>query len=254
MYNGIGLQTPRGSGTSGYVQRNKSYLRPQRTDIKPFRENEAAAAAPPKPKKADPELIYHNQKREIEVKLIDLHDTLIDAGEDEEIAQKKVDKEREKMYKELDDRRADAEAHGGELQADQMASTHEYLQMQKRQADRAAKAFGINTRNHEEGAAFDKDRQHQEKLQRMMDAQARDAERWAAPGGGSGDNGPGRKHQRDNRPLAKGGESWRDFATRRKEKGWAAEEREETGGSARRKEAKRSRINDDKNNNTITEG
>jgi hypothetical protein len=28
MYNGIGLQTPRGSGTSGYVQKNLSYIKP----------------------------------------------------------------------------------------------------------------------------------------------------------------------------------------------------------------------------------
>ncbi|EER15437.1 Pre-mRNA-splicing factor cwc-21, putative [Perkinsus marinus ATCC 50983] len=201
MYNGIGLQTARGSGTSGYVQRNKSYLRPQRTDIKPFRE--AEAAAPPKPKKADPELIYHNQKREIEVKLIDLEDTLLESGEEEGIVQKKVDKERQKLYKELDDRRADAEAHGGELEADQLASTHEYLQMQERQAERAAKAFGINTRNHEEGVAFDRDRQHQQKLQRMMDTQARQAERWAAPGGENGDDGVNRRKS-DHRPPAKG--------------------------------------------------
>ena len=28
MYNGVGLQTARGSGTSGYVQKNLSYLQP----------------------------------------------------------------------------------------------------------------------------------------------------------------------------------------------------------------------------------
>ncbi|KAF4737053.1 Serine/arginine repetitive matrix protein 2, partial [Perkinsus olseni] len=117
-----------------------------------------------------------------------------------------------------------------------------YLQLQKRQAERAAKAFGINTRDHEEGVAFDKDRQHQQKLQRMMDAQARDAERWAAPGGENGDGGAMRKNQRNSRPPAKAGESWRDFAERRKEKGWAAEEREETEeGAAKRREAKRVR-------------
>ena len=27
MYNGIGLQTPRGSGTSGYIQRNLSVVK-----------------------------------------------------------------------------------------------------------------------------------------------------------------------------------------------------------------------------------
>lgn len=30
MYNGIGLQTPRGSGTSGYVQKNRGYVPPHR--------------------------------------------------------------------------------------------------------------------------------------------------------------------------------------------------------------------------------
>jgi len=28
MYNGIGLPTPRGSGTSGYIQRNLAYIKP----------------------------------------------------------------------------------------------------------------------------------------------------------------------------------------------------------------------------------
>jgi hypothetical protein len=27
MYNGIGLQTPRGSGTSGYIQKNLGYMK-----------------------------------------------------------------------------------------------------------------------------------------------------------------------------------------------------------------------------------
>lgn len=30
MYGGIGLQTPRGSGTSGYVQKNRGYVPPNR--------------------------------------------------------------------------------------------------------------------------------------------------------------------------------------------------------------------------------
>ena len=28
MYNGVGLQTARGSGTSGYVQKNLSHIKP----------------------------------------------------------------------------------------------------------------------------------------------------------------------------------------------------------------------------------
>lgn len=84
----------------------------------------------------------------------------------------------------------------------------------------------VDTRNHEEGVAFDRDRQHQQKLQRelmakvpgsipseginsnnitagMMDTQARQAERWAAPGGENGDGGVNRRKS-DHRPPAKG--------------------------------------------------
>jgi serine/arginine repetitive matrix protein 2 len=34
MYNGVGLQTARGSGTSGYVQRNLSHVTPGSTGFK----------------------------------------------------------------------------------------------------------------------------------------------------------------------------------------------------------------------------
>lgn len=41
--------------------------------------------------------------------------------------------------------------------------------------------------------------------------------------------------------VGSAGESWRDFAERRKEKGWAAGERQENEEGAKRREAKRSR-------------
>lgn len=31
MYNGIGLATPRGSGTSGYIQKNLSHIKNKKT-------------------------------------------------------------------------------------------------------------------------------------------------------------------------------------------------------------------------------
>ena len=34
MYNGIGLQTARGSGTNGYVQRNTAFIPKGRDDVK----------------------------------------------------------------------------------------------------------------------------------------------------------------------------------------------------------------------------
>lgn len=62
MYNGVGLQTARGSGTSGYVQRNLSHVTPgtqsKQQDygqiLKQMKEN---PLAPPKP--PNQELLQH---------------------------------------------------------------------------------------------------------------------------------------------------------------------------------------------------
>jgi len=67
MYNGIGLATPRGSGTSGYVQRNLAYIKPSfkgkadfTKELKRLRQNVIPAR-----RKANPEILLHKQKREI---------------------------------------------------------------------------------------------------------------------------------------------------------------------------------------------
>lgn len=49
MYNGIGLQTVRGSGTNGYVQRNLGHVRHQRKRVNYQKEMDMLQA--PKPKK-----------------------------------------------------------------------------------------------------------------------------------------------------------------------------------------------------------
>ena len=41
MYNGIGLETTRGSGTNGYVQRNLSHLRNPRDKRESFNDDNA---------------------------------------------------------------------------------------------------------------------------------------------------------------------------------------------------------------------
>ncbi|OAY66745.1 Serine/arginine repetitive matrix protein 2 [Ananas comosus] len=47
MYNGIGLQTPRGSGTNGYIQTNKFFVKPRTGPTSPTR-------PPPLPEEATP--------------------------------------------------------------------------------------------------------------------------------------------------------------------------------------------------------
>lgn len=76
MYNGIGLSTVRGSATNGYVQRNLSHVR-MRKRAHRFDPDQMAM---PKPKGANKELLQHERKREIEVKVLGIREALEDRG------------------------------------------------------------------------------------------------------------------------------------------------------------------------------
>lgn len=77
MYNGVGIVTPRGTGTSGYVQTNKFNLR--RAPVPKFGEG---ADGPPQhaDRKPNKEILEHNRRRQIEIKLVELSDELEEAG------------------------------------------------------------------------------------------------------------------------------------------------------------------------------
>lgn len=79
MYNGIGLQTVRGTGTSGYVQTNKFNLN-HRPAAKFSQKNDPAQLQGPAKTKADEGILEHNRKREIEKKLLELEDDLAEKG------------------------------------------------------------------------------------------------------------------------------------------------------------------------------
>ena len=66
MYNGIGLTTPRGSGTNGYVQRNLSFVRhkSERADYARIDK-----IKPDVQKKPNLEILEHQRKRQIEVQI-----------------------------------------------------------------------------------------------------------------------------------------------------------------------------------------
>ncbi|KAG2696243.1 hypothetical protein I3760_07G049100 [Carya illinoinensis] len=96
MYNGIGLQTPRGSGTNGYIQSNRFLIRSKTGRVsettKGFEANQGTAGITRKPNK---DILEHDCKRQIELKLVVLQDTLIDQGyTDAEIAEKLEDARR----------------------------------------------------------------------------------------------------------------------------------------------------------------
>lgn len=81
MSSNVGLTTPRGSGTSGYVQRNLSHLKP-RDNIAPYPQDFETLKH--RQRKPDKDILNHDRLREIEVKVFELQDKLEDEGVDED--------------------------------------------------------------------------------------------------------------------------------------------------------------------------
>lgn len=77
MSSNVGLSTPRGSGTSGYVQRNLSHLKPRDA---PYPAPSAVEDLKHRQRQPDREILEHERKREIEVKVFELRDKLEEEG------------------------------------------------------------------------------------------------------------------------------------------------------------------------------
>lgn len=77
MSSNVGLTTPRGSGTSGYVQKNRSLLRP-RDNAAPYPKDWENVKH--RQRQPDKEILEHESRREIEVKVFELRDKLEEEG------------------------------------------------------------------------------------------------------------------------------------------------------------------------------
>ena len=96
MSSNVGLSTPRGSGTSGYVQRNLSHLKPRDSGY-----GSTPSYGPPglddgkdtfKQRKPDQKILEHDRRREIEVKVLEERDRLEEENE-------RIDEEKKKKGK-----------------------------------------------------------------------------------------------------------------------------------------------------------
>lgn len=77
MSDNVGLSTPRGSGTSGYVQRNLAHMRP-RDRAAPYPKDFDSMRH--RQRQPDKGILEHERKREVEVKVFELRDRLEDEG------------------------------------------------------------------------------------------------------------------------------------------------------------------------------
>lgn len=161
MSSNVGLTTPRGSGTSGYVQRNLAHLKP-REQFKPYPTDGDLKHRQRQP---DKEILEHDRKRDVEVKVFELQDKLEDEGcvacfrhprnhshtnvissVDEDEIEKQTEELRQKLLAEMKKGTDRRDAKG--LKSHQV---HELAEAKIRESDRFRNALGIS-KNYEEGS------------------------------------------------------------------------------------------------------
>ncbi|GAA5829042.1 hypothetical protein JCM5353_000878 [Sporobolomyces roseus] len=167
-YNGVGLSTPRGSGTSGHIQANRSTLRSrQQFDHKggpqDFKQDANTFRQP------DQSILEHERKRRIEAKCFELQVTLEDEGLiSEEKIQEQVDELRQKLLSE--------QGSGAKQGFIKPSERHELAQAKQVQDEKFRKALGIKS-DHVEGLAFDREAQAEIKRQKQEDREKAKEER-----------------------------------------------------------------------------
>ncbi|KAJ2780705.1 hypothetical protein GGI15_003448 [Coemansia interrupta] len=162
MYNGIGLNTPRGSGTSGHVVRNASALRPGQSGGTSRKGERYSRDAAPKSKHIDQGIIEHERKRQVEIKCLELQDKLEDQGLPEDEIEEQVNSYRQKLLKNLDS----LDASGGK--AIKAFETHKIAEAKSRENKRMASALRIDG-EYVEGEAFDQELQELKRQKRMLE-------------------------------------------------------------------------------------
>ncbi|CAM9242967.1 unnamed protein product, partial [Phaeothamnion confervicola] len=172
MYNGVGLTTPRGSGTSGHVQTNRSYVRGSQTRAtiernkgKHAAEEWARGNGGAARNKANADLLDHKRKREIEAKVFELQEAMALRGYSDAEIEAKVALVR------LDLIAGDTEGGGNNGDAlltggGSVMDSHVIAARKQRENERMASAMGVGG-DYNEGDAFDRDLQEKKKAERQ---------------------------------------------------------------------------------------
>ncbi|XHF96816.1 hypothetical protein AWENTII_000432 [Aspergillus wentii] len=115
MSSNVGLSTPRGSGTSGYVQRNHAFMKPRNAGYgAPYPPlsggNNFDAGTSFKQRQPDKQILEHDRQRAIEVKVMEERERLEEENERIEEAMEKGNKRKgKKSEKKLEEGEEDEE-------------------------------------------------------------------------------------------------------------------------------------------------
>lgn len=160
MYNGIGLETPRGSGTNGFVQRNMAFVRPRKEKVDYRTEEELAKSEASLNREPNLEILEHERKRKIEIDCLELREMLEVQNFDEKEIEEKVDAFRATQLKKLK-----SENPGIPLDESGRpiaSGTHEIAAANQTRNKKLREAFGISA-EYVDGSSMDPAR-HQREL------------------------------------------------------------------------------------------
>ena len=166
MADNVGLTTPRGSGTSGYVQKNRSLLRP-RDKVAPYPKDYEHAKH--RPRQPDAEILEHEAKRDIEVKVFELRDKLEEEGRVHRLSffyqhsrlmpcsvdEDEIDDQCEALRRKLDQERKDGKELGPNAKRLKAHQVHDLAKAKLEESERLRKALGISA-DYEEGSHWRK--------------------------------------------------------------------------------------------------
>lgn len=151
MYNGIGLKTTRGTGTSGHVQRNVAAIRNQRrrTSTETRRStHETLRQLLKRNKSGSAAILAHESQRKVEVAVAELEEDLHERGYDQET----IDKMKQRLRDDLENRgeqeqhtasRRDLEDKDIGKRAVNNLQSHKVTEIQQHRNERLKEAFGI---------------------------------------------------------------------------------------------------------------
>ncbi|EGP84193.1 unnamed protein product [Zymoseptoria tritici ST99CH_1A5] len=155
MSSNVGLNTPRGSGTSGYVQRNSANLKP-RDNAQPYPKDIDSIQY--RQRQPDQEILEHDRKREIEVKVFELRDKLEDEGVDED----EVDDQCDALRKKLE---GEQSRNGPSAKGLKSHQVHELARAKIDESEKLRKALGIS-KDYEEGSHWRKQEERKLDMER----------------------------------------------------------------------------------------
>ncbi|KAI9631797.1 uncharacterized protein MKK02DRAFT_41425 [Dioszegia hungarica] len=176
-YNGVGLQTARGSGTNAYVSKNNAHLRIRDGPApgggfgggggKGGRYGDFIDEMPgPVHRQPDAGILEHEKKRRVEVKCFELREELEEKGLDDDAIEEAVSTLRTTLS---------AQSHLLGTPRQRMTDSHSIAAAKQVEMSRLGRALGVSA-NHVEGKAFQRETE-EERANRMAEREIKVQER-----------------------------------------------------------------------------